>query len=77
MDSLILVPEGSVIIWSKCDALDMRIFGDEYFKPIFDAVPNAYGKGSFNYKLGEASKVPNDSIWYINHGFTINANLKK
>ena len=30
------------------------------------------GKGDFNFKLGEASKVPEDSLWYVKHGWTIN-----
>ncbi|MCQ2374883.1 MAG: hypothetical protein MJ069_03155 [Salinivirgaceae bacterium] len=76
VDSLIILSDGSDK-WKVADALVMKMLKDDYMKPIFDAVPNAYGKGSFNFKLGEASKVPNDSIWYVNHGFTINANLKK
>ena len=29
-------------------------------------------RGDFNFKLGEASKVPEDSLWYVKHGWTIN-----
>lgn len=30
------------------------------------------GVGDFNFALGEASKVPEDSLWYVSKGWTIN-----
>ena len=30
------------------------------------------GRGDFNFTLGEASKVPQDSLWYVKNGWTIN-----
>ena len=30
------------------------------------------GVGDFNFALGEASKVPEDSLWYVDNGWTIN-----
>ena len=37
-----------------------------------DYSPKVRGRGDFNFKLGEASKVPEDSLWYVEHGWTIN-----
>ena len=37
-----------------------------------DYSPKVRGRGDFNFKLGEASKVPEDSLWYVKHGWTIN-----
>ena len=30
------------------------------------------GRGDFDFKLGEASKVPSDSLWFTQNGWTIN-----
>ncbi len=30
------------------------------------------GRGDFDFKLGEASKVPDDSLWIVQNGWTIN-----
>ena len=30
------------------------------------------GRGDFNFTIGEASKVPQDSLWYVKNGWTIN-----
>ena len=37
-----------------------------------DYSPKVRGRGDFNFKLGEASKVPDDSLWFVKHGWTIN-----
>ena len=37
-----------------------------------DYSPKVRGRGDFNFQLGEASKVPEDSLWYVEHGWTIN-----
>lgn len=38
--------------------------------------PKLHGRGDFNFKIGEASKVPADSLWYTQQGWTINRNLQ-
>lgn len=37
--------------------------------------PKIRGRGNFNFKLGAASLVPTDSLWYVENGWTINAHL--
>lgn len=34
------------------------------------------GKGNFCFKLGEASKIPQDSLWFIQNGWTLNQKQK-
>ena len=41
-------------------------------EPALKLSPKIKGKGDFNFKVGEASKVPEDSLWYVQHGWTIN-----
>ena len=39
--------------------------------------PKMRGRGDFDFKLGEASKVPDDSLWFIKQGWTINKAYQK
>ncbi len=39
--------------------------------------PRVRGRGDFPFKPGESSKVPEDSLWYIQNGWTINKYLEK
>lgn len=34
--------------------------------------PKVRGRGDFNFELGAASKVPEDSLWFVKNGWTIN-----
>ena len=34
--------------------------------------PKIRGKGDFPFRTGEASKVPEDSLWFVQNGWTIN-----
>lgn len=38
--------------------------------------PKIRGRGDFDFKWGEASKVPEDSLWFVKNGWTINKNGK-
>ncbi len=75
VDSVIVTPEVSEH-WGALDAFDIRMIKEDCLEPLFNSVSNVYGKGDFNFKSGEASRQKNDSIWYINHGFTINAKTR-
>ncbi len=64
--------------WSECKA-DVIVFLNRNVLPDMFKVAKGkgIGDGDFNFVLGEASKVPDDSIGIVKRGFTINANLKK
>lgn len=38
--------------------------------------PRVRGRGDFPFKVGEASQVPEDSLWYVQNGWTINKHLQ-
>ena len=39
--------------------------------------PKVRGRGDFNFWPGAASLVPEDSLWYVQNGWTINRHLQK
>ena len=58
--------------WDGYLAPHLPIMRKSYFQPRFDISPKIRGRGNFDFKLGEASKVPEDSLWFIKQGWTIN-----
>lgn len=44
----------------------------EFFEPVFELSPKIEGKGNMHISPGEAAKVPEDSLWFVEHGWTIN-----
>ncbi len=64
--------------WSQGEAAAVTFFNKNLIPRMDEAAKGKWiGEGDLNYKLGEASKVPDDSIGIVKRGFTINANLKK
>lgn len=47
-----------------------------FFQPRIELSTKIHGRGDFNFKVGEASKVPSDSLWFVQHGWTINKYLQ-
>ena len=45
-------------------------------QPIIEQSSNIHGRGDIPFTVGEASKVPEDSLWYIQQGLTINKHLQ-
>ena len=41
-------------------------------EPAINLSPKIWGRGDFNFRPGLASQVPADSLWYVQHGWTIN-----
>lgn len=64
-----LVPRGN---WSNLRSQNISIFSHSLQKWV-DASPKARGQGDFDFQLGEASKVPEDSLRIVKNGWTINA----
>lgn len=58
--------------WNILLAYNISYARKNVFQPLLDVSPKIHGRGDFNFKLGEASKVPEDSLWYIQNGWTIN-----
>lgn len=62
--------------WMAMRSYDISIFKKYYMEPIINYSPKIRGKGDFPFRPGEASKVPNDSLWFVQNGWTINKDLQ-
>lgn len=63
--------------WDLCSSQNISGLRIDVLEVLLAASPKIRGKGNFNFRLGEASKVPEDSLWYVQHGWTINKQLQK
>lgn len=54
----------------------ITILKERYLEPIIKYSPKICGRGDFNFIPGEASKIPNDSLWFVQNGWTINKALQ-
>ena len=69
-----LVPLNSWMSTTKKHITDLRKNVLEY---AINYSPKVRGRGDFNFWPGEASKVPEDSLWYVQNGWTINRHFQK
>ena len=58
--------------WNAYYASHITTMRNQYFQPRLNISPKIKGRGNFDFVLGEASKVPQDSLWYVKQGWTIN-----
>lgn len=66
-----LVP---VTRWGHYDEIDIPLLRQKFLEPALNMSPKFRGRGDFDFELGAASKVPEDSLWYVKNGWTINKN---
>ena len=71
--NIYLVAEGD---WYMFTANNISGARDKFFQPRIELSTKIHGRGDFNFKVGEASKVPSDSLWFVQHGWTINKALQ-
>ncbi|MBR1699797.1 MAG: hypothetical protein IJ714_08440 [Bacteroidales bacterium] len=64
-----LVPTGH---WDSIRSHNIIGIREKFFQPRMEISPKIRGRGDFDFKLGEASKVPSDSLWFVQQGWTIN-----
>lgn len=64
-----LVPDGSWTNFFEKNIITLRV---SILEPLLNFSPKLRGKGDFNFAEGEASKIPEDSLWYLNNGWTVN-----
>ena len=67
--TIYLIPNDN---WSDYPSVLVSSVRNKVLSYAIDYSSKVRGKGDFNFKLGEASKVPEDSLWYVKHGWTIN-----
>lgn len=64
-----LVPVGTWYNLHETALVELRKNGLE---PSMALSPKIKGKGDFNFYPGDASRHPQDSLWYVENGWTIN-----
>lgn len=67
-----MVPVGYYNHWNRVSIRNFRML---QLEPRIELSPKIRGRGNFDFEPGEASKVPEDSLWYVQNGWTINAQL--
>lgn len=63
--TIYLVPTGD---WQKVKFGNINFLRKNFLQPRLDVSPKVRGRGDFNFAPGEASVIPGDSLWYIQHG---------
>ncbi len=74
VESIYMVAEGD---WDRALSENIAFFCDNFMRPRIKMSPKLRGRGDFNFKLGEAAKVPSDSLWLTQQGWTINKKYQK
>lgn len=63
--------------WDGWDDNGIIILRKGLFQPTMEISSKMRGRGDFDFKLGAASKVPDDSLWFVQQGWTINKKYQK
>ena len=58
--------------WDGNMAGNITFMRNNSLQPRLNISPKIRGRGDFDFYWGEASKVPNDSLWFVKNGWTIN-----
>lgn len=70
-----MIPENEMD-WCTCTQGNI-LYLRKYLEPRIAINPQKVrGKGNFCFKPGEASKIPQDSLWFIQNGWTLNQKQK-
>ncbi len=67
--TIYLIPDGN---WETYVSMTINGLRKNILERVFDYSPKFKGKGDFNFHPGAASEVPQDSLWLVSKGFTIN-----
>lgn len=62
--------------WQRGDYGNINFMRINFLQPRLNISPKVWGRGDFNFPPGQASVIPGDSLWYIQHGWTINKYLQ-
>lgn len=70
--TIYLVPTDN---WQGANCGHINFLRKNFLQPRLDVSSKVWGRGDFNFTPGQASVIPGDSLWYIQHGWTINKYL--
>jgi len=63
--------------WNSSMAGNITFMRKNFLQPRLNISPKIHGRGDFDFVLGEASKVPDDSLWFVKNGWTINKKYQR
>ncbi len=58
--------------WQNYTSANIHDSRKRFYQPRIELSPKIRGKGDFILPVGIASQVPDDSLWYVQQGWTIN-----
>ncbi len=67
--TIYLVPEGD---WGHISAAGIPAIRKKTLEYAINYSPKVRGRGDFTFRPGRASMFPEDSLWYVQNGWTIN-----
>ena len=67
--TIYLVPEGD---WGHISASGIPAIRKKTLEYAINYSPKVRGRGDFTFRPGRASMFPEDSLWYVQNGWTIN-----
>ena len=67
--TIYLVPEGG---WGHISASGIPAIRKNTLEHAINYSPKVRGRGDFTFRPGRASMFPEDSLWYVQNGWTIN-----
>lgn len=60
--------------WQRGHSGNINYLREKFLQPRLDISPKVWGRGNFNFTPGMADKA--DSLWFLQHGWTINKYLQ-
>lgn len=67
-----MIPKG---YWTHYEGKGLTNLRHQLLEILINMSPKVHGRGDFYCKTGVPSTVPEDSLWYVENGWTINAHL--
>ena len=74
IQTIYLCPQGT---WNLVPATSIYVLRKNMLQKLIEYSPKIRGRGDFDFMLGEASQVPEDSLWYVQNGWTINKKYQR
>jgi len=63
--------------WNNYYANTISAMRKNFLEPRMKMSDKLQGYGDFDFHLGAASRVPNDSLWFVENGWTINKQFQR
>lgn len=78
IDTIYLVPASSFMRFDKDYGYHyVKMWRDDLLEPRTNLSPRVRGKGDLQFRLGYPSQVPQDSLWFVSKGWTVNQSYNR